>query len=255
LLFFARKQSPFHARVASLNPTTHRIACRLTSVHIGSSKLDSSVSFPEYNPSPPPRARTPSQALSMTHGASRFETARRTVLGLDGSTADPVLAFDTGALQGTRKQSWALVSAAAPPVALAQPNWASSSAVAARAGNPRFSPIKKNHVNSTKREMDLFGTRPVSPARGRPGEGSRNGTYFSPVYAPAPPPAKLAEYNSFGTAASERVYKSWANDPSRGSRRATGQPDAGPVKSFGPRGRVPAVSLNSGRIDTMLERY
>lgn len=234
---------------------------RLTSVHIGSSKLDASVSFPEYNPSPPPRARTPSATLARSHGPSRFDATRRSALG--PAAADPVLAFDTGALQGTRPQAWRVVGRAASPLALAQPNWASSSAAGARAatgsgyaqGGLAFSPIKKNHVNSTKRELDLFGTRPVSPARDRPGGGTRNRTPYAHAYKPPPEPLKLAEYNSFGTAHGARVYASWADDASRGARRATGQPDRGPVKSFGPRGRVPAVSLNSGRIDTMLERY
>ena len=243
-------------------------------MHIGSSKLDASVSFPEYNPSPPPRARTPSATLAQTHGASRVETARRAALGSAGAAPDPVLAFDTGFAQGTRPQAWRLVGPAASPLALAQPNWAASSAAGARAatgyaqtsgglpasplyggGAPRFSPIKKNHVNSTKRELDLFGARPVSPIRDRPGGGTRNATTYAPAFQPPPEPPKLAEYNSFGTAHGARVYASWADDRSRGARRGTGQPDRGPAKSFGPRGRVPAVSLNSCRIDTMLERY
>ena len=238
-------------------------------MHIGSSKLDSSVSYPVYNPSPPPRARTPSSTLSQTHGTSRFESTRRSMLGPDGHPADPVFANDTGTLQGTCPQAWRLVNRAASPQALTQPNWASSSAASARAlpGStyvpgpsprnapraPPFSPIKKNHVNSTKRELDLFGSRPVSPTRDRP--GTRNLTPYSQVYRPAPEPPKLAEYHSFGQDHGQRVYNSWANDKSRGKQRNTGQIDRGPVNSFGPRGRVPAVSLNSGRIDTMLERY
>ena len=90
---------------------------------------------------------------------------------------DPVMANDTGILQGTRAQSWDLIGRLPSEPALLAPNWVSATARpnVGRDGRPAYSPIKpmrqKTHLSATKREMDLFGNRPVSPARNvRPGK-------------------------------------------------------------------------------------
>ena len=189
-------------------------------MHIGSSRLDSSISFPEYAPSPPRRARTAGG------GARLLEEAR--------------MAHDTGRKQGTRAQTWGLVGNNPAESELLQPNWPSSAHGTAR---PRHSPIsfkKKNHLTASKRELDLFGNRPVSPARDRP----------DPSVSEFEPKMRLTRDGSFGNTANERVYKSWV-DPGRGKERRTGQPDDGPISTAGPRGRVSGVGLNSGRIDVI----
>jgi len=191
-------------------------------VHIGSSRVDSTISYPEYNPSPPPRARTAAALYAQ---------------------APPQMAFDTGFLSGTRKQSWAAVGYSQPELAISQVNWSSSAQPTT--GQPRYSPIKnKNHITASKRELDLFGNRPVSPPRER----------ASGPMSPYVPSMRLTADGSFGNDTNARVYKSWA-DPGRGSMRSTGQADGGPVNTCGPRGRVNAVGLNSGRIDTIVPGF
>jgi len=211
-------------------PDQITVSQRLTSVHIGSSRLDSSVSYPEYAPSPPPRAATAGPtAFSSTGGR-----------GGGFRLPDPNMAYDTGRMQATRPQKWSLVNKAPTQSDLVQPNWRSSGAARSE---PRFSPIKKNHTNSSKRELDLFGSRPASPTRARPQRVSE--------YSPS---TKITADGSFGTEGMNRVYSTWDT-----YKRDNGKPmetgDRGLKFTTGPRGRVPAVSLNSSRIDTMLEFY
>mmetsp|Transcript_28742 Transcript_28742/g.37116 ORF Transcript_28742/g.37116 Transcript_28742/m.37116 type:complete len:256 (+) Transcript_28742:248-1015(+) len=210
--------SPSWATMSGFLPNKQVVSQRLTSVHIGSSRFDSSVSYPEYNPSSPSRT---SRSRSMT-------------------MKDQTMANDTGRMQSTRKQSWNLVGKPVTDSDLVQVNWPSSTK---RNDQPCFSPIQKNHTNSTKRELEMFGSRPVSPPRGRPGRLSE--------YAPV---SKISTDGSFGNEATERVYKSWSG-LNRGKNMSTGQMDGGAVNSSGPRGRVPSVGLNSGRIDTIVQGF
>ncbi len=238
-------------------------------MHIGSSKLDSTISYPDYNPSPPRRARTalrPEPELAYDTG--KMQVSSRTPIinlmdivefNLKLSQFDPfkppysveqsvlsihppdfitefvhfdVEVYDTsppffffpflntcpyGCIKATRKQVWNLVNKAPPETTLCQVNWPSSVKADVI---PPFSPIKKvcgnecitiisfalfilfsfffissitfsfsvylsnlrlippyvathmhtkNHTNSSKREIEIFGNRPVSPPRDRPG--------------------------------------------------------------------------------------
>lgn len=65
---------------------------------------------------------------------------------------------------------------------------------------------------------------------------------------------RLSADGSFGNSTTERVYKDWSKD-TRGRNRSTGEVDGGAVASSGPRGRVPSVGINSGRIDAIVGCY
>ena len=223
-MVYTSPASPAWSSLQGNLPHERPVGQRLTSVHIGSSRVDSTISFPEYNPSPPQRARTAAALYAR---------------------APPNMAFDTGSLSGTKKQSWAAVGYNQPELALSQVNWSSSAQPGS--AQPRYSPIKnKNHITSSKRELDLFGNRPVSPSRPRPEGG--------PSVSEWVPSMRLTSDGSFGNDTNARVYKTWV-DPKRGNQRQTGQHDNGPVNTAGPRGRVNAVGLNSGRIDTIVPGF
>ena len=65
---------------------------------------------------------------------------------------------------------------------------------------------------------------------------------------------RISADGSFGTEALSRVYKKW--DEKKRDNGAPLEPgDGGPKFTTGVRGRVNAVSLNSSRIDTMLEGF
>jgi hypothetical protein len=140
-------------------------------------------------------------------------------------------------VQSSRGQRSLTIS---PDADLVQVNWASSGS--GRSDKPCYSPIQKNHINSSKRELELFGNRPVSPQRAR-----ERVSEYQPV-------SRLSGDGSFGNSAYERVYKDWSS-VAQGKNRRTGEVDGGAVASSGIRGRVPAVGLNSGRIDTIIGGY
>jgi hypothetical protein len=211
------EDQPSWATMSGFLPNKQVVSQRLTSVHIGSSRFDSSVSYPDYNPASPSRSNRQSSFMM-----------------------DQTMANDTGRMQSTRKQSWNLVGKPMTDSDLVQVNWPSSQV---KRDQPCFSPIQKNHTNSTKRELEMFGSRPVSPPRSRPGRLSE----FKPQ-------SKISSDGSFGSEATERVYKSWSG-MNRGKNMSTGQIDGGAVNTSGPRGRVPSVGLNSGRIDTIVQGF
>ena len=114
------------------------------------------LSYPEFSVSSPPQ-------LSRGRPATAVETTlastwpRRGGGGAAGSfskvAADLVMASDTGMMQGTRRQKWALVSKPKYETEVLQPNWPSSDKSFAFGETPRASPIKKYHTNSSKREL------------------------------------------------------------------------------------------------------
>jgi hypothetical protein len=102
---------------------------------------------------------------------------------------------------------------------------------------PRTSPIKKNHVNSTKRELEMYGNRPISPTRDRPGRVTQYQLY-----------SRLSRDGSFGDEYNKRVFSPWArsgNSSSKVNRRME--------RTAGPGNKAPGVTVNSSRIDAILQ--
>lgn len=205
---------------------------RLTSVHIGSSRVDASITFPEYSPKVKPGP--------FDHGP------------------DPVFAHDGGFKQGTRKQVWSQITNPAPHHELTQVNWASSGKSGYASPNgaryPKMSPIKKNHTNCSKRELELFGGRPVSPTRAR-GGGGGGGPGKAEGLGHYDLMSRPSRDGSFGDAGHDRVYKSWRDSVARGKNTGTGTHDGGVKHTAGPRGRVTGVGLHSGNIDLALDGF
>lgn len=217
---------------------------RLTSAHICSGKLDSRVSYPAYNVSPPRRARTATLGETRALAMNKSFSATWPDRSVENFRADPVLANDTGHMQGTRVQKWSLVGKAKYDSTVIQPNWTSSDKFFGKGGlnirTPRFSPIKKNHVNSSKRELEIYGSRPVSPTRSRPERVSQYELYSRP-----------SRDGSFGDDYNQRVFgTAYANNVRQRPRR---RPD--PHHTAGPGNKVQGVSVMSGRIDTILPGY
>ena len=117
---------------------------------------------------------------------------------------------------------------------MVQPNWPSSD-TSFLERTPRTSPIKKNHVNSTKRELEIYGSRPVSPTRERPGRVTQYQLYSRP-----------SKDGSFGDEYNKRVFSSWAGS---GNTKANRRME----RTAGPGNKAPGVTVNSGRIDTILQ--
>mmetsp|Transcript_31349 Transcript_31349/g.70430 ORF Transcript_31349/g.70430 Transcript_31349/m.70430 type:complete len:282 (+) Transcript_31349:90-935(+) len=196
---------------------------RLTGVHIGSSRLDSSASFPEYEPKAAPGA----------HKAAKHPF--------------PELAHDKGVVKGTRPQVWKQVHKARHEPAMTQANWPSSGTHFGKIGERSIRPTKKNHTNSTKREIELYGNRPVSPSRGRPGARVPE---FSPISKIHPMGTDITKDN-FGTSGHDRIYRSWKQDTRNSGHTVSF--DGGPRFTSGARGKVAGVGLNSGLIMVSLD--
>jgi len=216
-------KSPSWSAMSGNLPHAGTSNTRLTGVHIGSSRLDSSASFPEYEPKPAPGSK---KAAKHPH---------------------PELGHDKGVVQGTRQQVWKQVHKPRHEPGMNQTNWPSSGTHFGTIGSRNIHPTKKNHTNSTKREIELFGNRPVSPNRGRPG---RRMPEYSPISKIHPMGTDITKDN-FGTSGHDRLYRSWKAD-----KRNSGHPggfDGGPRFTSGPRGKAGGVGLNSGMIMVNLD--